>query len=134
MENTYSPYYHTANDLVSHTNSSYATEISRVACGMLINRNTYPLNTSFNELTDNAYFSVYPNPANTHFNVSINFEKAEETTLHIYDLNGSVVLSKNLGIINTLDQKINLLNISKGFYFVKISTKNKTLIQKLIVK
>jgi len=134
MENTYSPYYHSANDIVSNTNSNYATEICRVACGMLTYRNTYPLNTSMNDIADNISFSVYPNPANSYFNFSINHEKAEETILHIYDINGSIVLSKNLGIISTLDQKVDLSNISQGFYFVKISTKNKSLIQKLIVK
>ena len=76
-------------------------------------------------------FKLYPNPTSDTFNIIL--ESIEETNVEILNVNGQRVLeypkltSKQL-VINIKD------TLPSGFYFVKVTTGNKTQTQKVIVK
>ena len=84
-----------------------------------------------NDNTSNTLFNVYPNP--TSDNITINLNDLENTRVQIFDINGRLVyestplLNKQL----VLDTKG---KFKAGIYTIKVTGKNATQSQKLIVK
>ena len=70
---------------------------------------------------------IFPNPFESLFYVDIN----KEYSICIYDLNGKETYNKNN--LNGIS-KHNCSFLEKGFYIVKIQTKDKTLFSKIVKK
>lgn len=61
-------------------------------------------------------FRIYPNPAKDELMVVLNgFE--DNTTIHVYNSNGRILLTKQF---NSASGKIDISNLPKGIYFIKI--------------
>jgi hypothetical protein len=75
--------------------------------------------------------STYPNPTVDIINV-YNSNNLELTNYKIVDLKGTVIKSGVLN--NTLDQKINVAELSQGVYMLKLNTTDNATITKKIVK
>lgn len=75
--------------------------------------------------------STYPNPTVDIINV-YNSNNLELTNYKIVDLKGTVIKSGVLN--NTLDQKINVAELSQGVYMLKLNTADNATITKKIVK
>jgi hypothetical protein len=60
---------------------------------------------------------VYPNPNNGNFSISINSDK--DTSYNILDSTGRIVSN---GTLNSFDNNIDITNMPKGIYFLKIGT------------
>jgi len=89
-------------------------------------------NLGFNELTSiEKNITIFPNPATDilQINVGNAFLENDVQTISIYDLKGSLV-SKTLKFSPIL----NIKNISKGTYLVKIQFSNSVVSKKVIVK
>ncbi len=74
-------------------------------------------------------YSVYPNPANSTISVS-NQESNPINTITIFDINGRIVKSQTFDSIATIE--MNVSELSKGMYLMKITSENGTSIQKII--
>ncbi len=85
---------------------------------------------SIEEFNNNT-FSIYPNPNNGEFNVKLNSNSFENSTLEIIDVLGKKIHSQNLTNQQTI---INTKNISKGIYIVKLTKENQTVISKIVVE
>jgi hypothetical protein len=81
--------------------------------------------------TRSVAVSTYPNPTVDVINV-YNSNNLELTTYKVVDLKGSVIKSGVLN--NTLDQKINVSELSQGVYMLKLNTADNNTITKKIVK
>jgi hypothetical protein len=89
-------------------------------------------NLGFNELTSiEKNITIFPNPTTDilQINVGNAFLENDVQTISIYDLKGSLV-SKTLRFSPIL----NIKNISKGTYLVKIQFSNSVVSKKVIVK
>lgn len=75
--------------------------------------------------------STYPNPTVDVINV-YNSNNLELSSYKVIDLKGTVIKSGVLN--NTLDQKINVSELSQGVYMLKLNTTDNTTITKKIVK
>lgn len=75
--------------------------------------------------------TIFPNPATDilQINIGNGFLENDVQTISIYDLKGSLV-SKT----SKFTPSLNIKNVSKGTYFVKIQFSNSTVTKKLIVK
>lgn len=78
------------------------------------------------ELFNTPIFSVYPNPANNWVTIS---SSEKFMNYAIFDSNGKKILKGNL--LNN-DQFINVSQLMKGAYYLKITGKDKTLTKKII--
>ncbi len=86
------------------------------------------VNESFKEIE----FSIFPNPTNGNFTVTIKNTAFENGTLELFDVVGKKIVSQ---ILNTNQTKISTNNLSKGLYIAKITTnENKSYSSKLIVE
>ncbi|MCF6366299.1 MAG: lectin like domain-containing protein [Bacteroidales bacterium] len=87
----------------------------------------YNQNVGFEELDENS-FEIYPNPAinfiqiNTEFNDIISYQVAD---INGKELNSGKVFKK---------QQINVSDLSKGFYLVKLKVGNKQFVKKMIIR
>ena len=76
-----------------------------------------------------AKISVYPNPTNGVFNISI--ENANGFDFLIYNAIGQNVIS---GTNNGNEAHIDLSNLEKGVYFATVFTENQKIVEKIVIK
>lgn len=80
------------------------------------------------------YFTIYPNPSQDVVNLEIDlFDTKETIELYLISSNGQVVYSKQVRPENNKHQ-IDVSTLSKGLYFVKISSIKGSSMQKLIIE
>lgn len=65
----------------------------------------------------NLGLTVYPNPANSYFQFTIENEDASQMSL--FDVNGRLILQNNVST-STINQ-VDVSNVSPGFYFLRIT-------------
>jgi hypothetical protein len=82
-------------------------------------------------ISENASFSIYPNPANDILNLNIDKMKNADLTLSIYNVIGNLVKSE---ILKQNNQQINIEDLSNGIYMVEIKSKESSERQKLIIQ
>lgn len=86
--------------------------------------------TSLNEEELNSAVSIYPNPNNGEFDLTIDNAKINQINVSVFDVYGRLVYN------NTLTNKINriqLNNIASGVYSVRITNKSQTVTKKIII-
>ncbi|MFH2142682.1 MAG: T9SS type A sorting domain-containing protein [Bacteroidota bacterium] len=89
----------------------------------------YDFTTSINE-TNNIHYSnikIFPNPANN--DITIKITGNECTKAEIYDLEGQILKS---AILHNSETNINIDNINKGIYLLKIYSDKEVITRKLI--
>jgi hypothetical protein len=102
----------------------------------IINKYTYDNNSlNIEQPTNNAWqVLVYPNPTTSSLNIKFILPKEDDIKLNIFDIQGKLVLEKNLGKINTGEflETIDLINVSPGTYICKITGYLYSLTKKII--
>lgn len=88
---------------------------------------TFNLSISQEELSN---VKVYPNPANDVINVKLPYENAN-VDVSVVDVAGRTVYSVNS---NAAVETIDVSNFNKGVYFVKVSSNENSITQKVIVQ
>ncbi|RLD44115.1 MAG: hypothetical protein DRI86_08325, partial [Bacteroidetes bacterium] len=88
---------------------------------------------SINNTINNVNVSIYPNPSNGQFTLAIkglegNFD------MTIINLSGQVVYSNNLTATINFSTKVNVRNLARGVYYVKLSNNDGVKTSKLIIK
>ena len=80
-------------------------------------------------------WSAYPIPGNGSIFIRLSNKIATATKLELTDVQGKVVLVKNLGtLLGETTQNIDISGVSKGSYFVKVSTEQGSDTKKIIVE
>lgn len=79
--------------------------------------------------------SVYPNPINEgSFNLTISPVKNGEMLIQVFNSSGQLLYAKSEQILNSkLHQKINVSNLSKGIYLLKVSGDDIQMNRKLVI-
>ncbi len=99
---------------------------------------TYEVNVKTLSLTENnsgARLSLYPNPNNGQFNLDFTGLSAKTVLVSVTDVNGRVILNRNIGAINgSANEQIKLDNIATGYYNVNIVIDGKGYHERFIVK
>ena len=78
------------------------------------------------EFVDTA-FKIYPNPANTYFNISSKIEGV----FSLFSIKGGII---NSGSLNAGLSRISVEGLSSGLYFLQVSTVNGNTTQKIVVE
>ncbi len=80
--------------------------------------------------------SVYPNPVVGQANLKIVSDMAGNAVVRIYDLNGRLVVNRNLGIVSEGEQTISISTegLSKGMYLVNVIIGGYTSATKMMVR
>jgi len=81
--------------------------------------------TSIENLMENIFVDVYPNPAVNNIEIRINSPKVYHWEMEIYNMQGSMVSSTSF---DKNSYNVDISNLSSGIYFIKLqSTDNKLL-------
>jgi hypothetical protein len=116
------PIAYTITDANGCSNSSTQNITVNNCIGIVENANVYELN-------------VYPNPTQGMFTLAINNASIDELIVTIVDMQGKEVFTsrdKNIG--NEFKKQIDLSDVAKGIYFIKLYTGSDAKVQKLIVE
>jgi len=90
------------------------------------------ISTVRSNIHDQGEFNIYPNPSERSFKIDLfNLSENPEINLDIYSIDGKLVYTKVYKYTSPVEFT-NLL--SSGIYQVKITTGNRVMVQKLIVK
>jgi PKD repeat protein len=104
------------------------TLIANGPCGA--DTTTYVLNLEITALDElSASIDMYPNPANDV--LTINADQVLDASIEVYNVSGKLVLSEN---IQGTTKTINVTNLAKGMYMIKITNNEGSSIQRLIVE
>jgi len=79
-------------------------------------------------------FSIWPNPNNGTFNISLNATNPQPTTIQVYDVAGRLVHTKKIEAQSNVQESISLTKAQAGVYFVRVSDKNNSITKKIIVQ
>jgi len=108
---------------------AYGINSNGISYGKEISFNTDV--TSVNDINENNFISIYPNPSNGTFNIRFK-NTEEEVTVFVSDMTGKILYSE---VLNTSEKQILRLNsFAKGVYFIKFNISGKIVVSKLIVK
>ncbi len=87
-----------------------------------------------NELETTKAINIYPNPANNNFNITGEFVNQGNVSVSLTDINGKIISINNLGKTSVINEKIDVSDLDKGMYFVKIVYNDKVAIYKLSIR
>lgn len=78
---------------------------------------------------------VYPNPTLGAFNIAIANANASELMINIVDIQGKEVFSSvDKNVNGTFNKQVNIENIAKGVYYIKVNTGAELKIEKLVIQ
>ncbi|MEN2413558.1 endonuclease [Flavobacterium mesophilum] len=80
-------------------------------------------------IADSNEISIYPNPSDGNFNITLG-NSGLPYSIEILSFSGQKVFEQQ----NTTSSEVSAQNLSSGIYFVKITTKEKTVFKKVIIK
>ncbi len=78
-------------------------------------------------ISENQFFSIYPNPAQNKLYISAS-NKINNYTIYIFDLQGKILFSQK----NNPTDFVDISDFKNGIYFIKIQNNKKTFTQKFI--
>lgn len=104
--------------------------------GNIFFNKTFLYLTGINEVSQsNLELAVYPNPAQDITYIVFNAIEKSKSTFIITDIQGKIVLKSAINTQIGLNKiQVNISDLSKGVYFLNISTPNQSSRQKLIIQ
>jgi len=86
--------------------------------------------------TGNSTLRFYPNPAEGSTTMQLSIAGAGQATLLVYDINGRLVMTQNLGRLaeGTTEHTVDCSALAKGMYLVNVLVGESTATSKLIVR
>jgi hypothetical protein len=85
-----------------------------------------------NSLTNNL--SVYPNPTNSEFTVSVTQAEVSDLTIELVNISGQVVYRLEEKSVYSLTEKIDVREFAKGVYYLKVNNGTEIQIEKVVVQ
>nr|WP_321243233.1 T9SS type A sorting domain-containing protein [uncultured Psychroserpens sp.] len=77
-------------------------------------------------------FDMFPNPAKDKVTIRLNANNFGNVTVNIIDLQGKLILEKQISEGNNLE--LDIADLQSGLYFVKLNANNKSIVKKLIIE
>ena len=88
------------------------------------------------ENSDSFDFTIYPNPTDKNATISLTLTEKQSVNLEVTDITGRKLVTPFSGEMNVGENNIEILKnnvLSKGVYFVVVSTKNKRFTKKMVI-
>ena len=83
---------------------------------------------------ENVGFQMYPNPVKEFLNIKINTAILTNGSVQIYSINGALVQTHTLQKTGSSNLKLDVSQLKKGIYMVKIVNNKKDVFVKKIIK
>ncbi|MEA3494668.1 MAG: M4 family metallopeptidase [Bacteroidota bacterium] len=104
-------------------------------CGFDSTTKTINITSSIEDANIIDNLNIYPNPANNKLNISFETINSEDVSIQFINILGKTFITKKIkGKINNHKTEIDISNLPKGIYFIKIKNKEGAIIKKIIKK
>ena len=112
-------------------NSEYEFQVQTICENMTsqfsasVNFTTEQLITdlAYNQWKEHDFVKIYPNPSNDEISVNLVLTTKSELKMALYDINGRLVLNRNIQTLTLeIEERLNISELKKGVYSLKIST------------
>jgi len=131
IEYTFSPFYHTDDDMLEYLNFEYQKQVAHLNLSLLLYYSKAPFNLSVKNIDHSKLVDVVPNPATDFVRVH-HLNDIEVLDIQIFDIVGRMV-SFYLG--NGSQQTIiNIQSLKPGVYILKMNTTKGTVTKKILKK
>lgn len=78
---------------------------------------------------------VFPNPSSETINVNLNLKSSQKVSIELTDITGKLILSKDAGTLTgESKQTLNVNDISKGTYLVRVITESGIEVRKIVIE
>lgn len=74
---------------------------------------------------------IFPNPLTEGNEIHVRFSQNVSVKLHVYDISGKIVLTKE--IANAFSEKLNISGLNNGIYLLKIEGDNASTSRKIVI-
>ena len=98
----------------------------------LLNMRFQGLGVDDSELVSNL--SVYPNPTNGKFTVSISNAEASDLTVELVNISGQVVYRNEVKAVYSYNEDIDAGSFAKGVYYLKVNNGEEVKVEKVVVQ
>jgi hypothetical protein len=82
----------------------------------------------------NSTLSVYPNPTNGKFTVSVTNPEAADMTIELVNISGQVVYRNQVSATYSYNEEIDVTTFAKGVYYLKVNDGKGVKIEKVVVQ
>ena len=107
---------------------------SGIARGTIIESQETTVSTN-DPFDNNMEITVYPNPADEMINLQVLNDKSVNATVRLLSVDGKEVLNQSFRTSNGSEfMNLNVSNIPAGMYFVKVSTSDSIVVEKVTIK
>ncbi len=123
-----------ANYVYTQNGTYYVEVFNTLGCSSV--STTISVNdVGINEISSTLKANVYPNPANQELNIDLYSQSQNTIVIELIDISGRLVLSEQYQISIGLNQKqINIDQVQKGLYMLKLSSENGVSTEKIIIQ
>jgi len=90
--------------------------------------------TSVPKVNNKTNINIYPNPNNGKFTINAKLNSYKNVTIEIINITGKVILTKTLNNINYIEEVIDINNVSKGIYYIKVLNNSFVSQEKFIIE
>jgi hypothetical protein len=113
----------------------YRCLLNLSGCESISNDGVLTINVTVRELDAENSIKLYPNPTNSILNIDFSIDNSREISYSIVDALGRVYIAPQTfaGQLNT-SYKIDVSQLSKGIYFIKLKSNNKEKTARFIVE
>jgi Ig-like domain CHU_C associated/Secretion system C-terminal sorting domain/PKD domain/Lamin Tail Domain/Proprotein convertase P-domain len=104
-------------------------------CGSDTTTQTISIATSILDGLAGGLVSVFPNPGNGVFNLSLENLAGNDVVVRVFDLRGEMIVSQNLRVNGAMEHTmIDLTAFSRGMYLLKVETNGHSVTGRLVIQ
>ena len=117
------------------TSEQIQLPVGRYIMRILITQSPFNMNwvefsipTSTKDLNNNSFTEVkiYPNPSEDLFNIQAKINEVQQVYLEVFNANGELIGSKDLGKRSNIQEELSFENFPNGFYFLLLRLEDGT--------
>ena len=79
-------------------------------------------------------FQLTPNPFNDELEIKISVNEPSELSLKIIDLDGKLIMEKNISVSRIYSTKLNLNHLPSAVYFLSLESENGKIVKRILKK
>ncbi len=77
---------------------------------------------------------VYPNPSSGMITLELSHDAAADLDIEIFSLNGKIVYRNSLKSVSNVQEQIDLSNVTRGIYMLRVRTEDEVSMRKLVIQ
>lgn len=125
---------HTSTDFLANMDPVYNYNVAKAAIGATLHFAVASTTTLENDTFSNDFqISFFPNPAKDFLNINLGSLEDKNYTFYLIDINGKVVLEKNIENANLIES-VEIKTLASGIYAAVLQTKDNRIVKKIVIE